>query len=72
MPLLTAPSRARVGAAPLLTPQIGGSKARKLYLAGFRTKEEIQDASDEQLLQIPGIGKGMLKKIRGCAIQQDC
>lgn len=47
------------------------SRAKKLYLAGFRTIEEIQAASDEQLLQIPGIGKGMLKKIRGCAVQQD-
>ena len=43
---------------------VGKSKAEKLYLAGFRTIEEIQVASDEQLLQIPGIGKGMLKKIR--------
>ena len=51
---------------------VGEFKARKFYLAGFRTIEEIQAASDEQLLQIPGIGKGMLKKIRGCAVQQDC
>lgn len=50
---------------------VGDSMAKKLYLAGFRTIEEIQAASDEQLLQIPGIGKGMLKKIRGCAVQQD-
>ena len=42
----------------------GQSKAEKLYLAGFRTIEEIQEASDEQLLQIPGFGKGVLKKLR--------
>ena len=44
---------------------VGESKAEKLYLAGFRTIEEIQAASDEQLLQISGFGKGILKKIRG-------
>ena len=44
---------------------VGESKAEKLYLAGFRTIEEILAASDEQLLEIPGLGKGMLKKIRG-------
>lgn len=51
---------------------VGPSRAEKLYLAGFRSIEEIQAASDEQLLQIPGIGKGLLKKIRGCEVQQDC
>lgn len=44
---------------------VGDSKAEKLYLVGFRTIEEVQAASDEQLLLIPGFGKGILKKIRG-------
>lgn len=43
---------------------VGKSKAEELYLAGFRTIEEIQDAPDEQLLQVPGIGKGVLRKLR--------
>ena len=39
--------------------------AQKLYLAGFRSVEEVQAASDEELLAVPGLGKGLLTKIRG-------
>ena len=43
----------------------GLTKAEKLYLAGFRTIEEIQAASDEDLLKVEGVGKGLLRKLRG-------
>lgn len=39
--------------------------AEKLYQAGFRTVEEVQAASDGELLAIPGLGKGLLAKIKG-------
>ena len=44
---------------------VGPSKAEKLYLAGFRSVEEIQEASDEDLLKVDGLGKGLLRKLRG-------
>jgi hypothetical protein len=43
---------------------VGDTRAAKLYLAGFRTVEEIQAASDEDLLLIEGIGKKVISKIR--------
>jgi len=43
---------------------VGPSRAEKLYLAGFRTIEEIQVASDGDLLRIEGIGKKAVNKIR--------
>ena len=46
-------------------PGVGSSMAQKLYQAGFRTVEEVQAASDGQLLAIPGLGKGLLAKIKG-------
>ena len=44
---------------------VGPSKAEKLYLAGFRSVEEIQAAPDEDLLKVEGLGKGLLRKLRG-------
>ena len=46
-------------------PSVGASMAQKLYRGGFRTVEEVQDASDGELLMIPGFGKGLLAKVRG-------
>ena len=43
---------------------VGHSRAEKLYLAGFRTIEEILTASDGDLLRIEGIGKKAINKIR--------
>ena len=43
---------------------VGPSMAEKLYEAGFRTVEEVQAASDENLLKVDGLGKGLLKKLR--------
>jgi hypothetical protein len=43
---------------------LGLAKAKQLYGAGFRCIDEIRSASDEQLLKIPGLGKGILKKLR--------
>ena len=45
-------------------PGVGTAIAQKLYQAGFRTVEEVQSASDKELLSVDGIGKGLLKKIR--------
>ncbi|NDA81364.1 MAG: hypothetical protein EBX92_09705 [Actinobacteria bacterium] len=42
---------------------VGHSRAEKLYLAGFRTIEEILTASDGDLLRIKGIGKKAISKI---------
>jgi hypothetical protein len=44
---------------------VGPSKAEKLYLAGFRSVEETQAAPDEDLLKVEGLGKGLLRKLRG-------
>lgn len=44
---------------------VGRSRAEKFYLAGFRTAEEFQAASDDELLKVEGIGKGLLRKLRG-------
>ena len=43
---------------------VGHSRAEKLYLARFRTIEEILAASDGDLLRIEGIGKKAVNKIR--------
>ena len=43
---------------------VGPAKAENLYLAGFRTIEEIRAASDENLLKVDGLGKGLLRKLR--------
>ena len=45
---------------------VGTTKADNLYLAGFRTIQEIQAASDEQLLKVEGIGKGLVGRLRAC------
>jgi len=44
---------------------VGPTKVDKLYLAGFRTIEEIHAASDEDLLKVEGIGRALVRKIRG-------
>lgn len=43
---------------------VGPNMAEKLYQAGFRTVEEVQAASDGQLLAVPGLGKGLLAMVR--------
>jgi len=45
-------------------PGVGLKIAERLYRAGFRTLEEIQAASDETLLKVEGVGKGLLRKLR--------
>ena len=47
-----------------LSKGVGPAKAEKLYLAGFRTVEEIQATSDEVLLKVEGLGSKGLSKIR--------
>jgi hypothetical protein len=45
-------------------PGVGAAMAQKLYQAGFRTVEKVQAASDGELLTVPGLGKGLLAKVR--------
>ncbi len=45
-------------------PGVGLKVAERLYRAGFRTVEEIQAASDAELLPIEGLGKKVISKIR--------
>lgn len=45
-------------------PGVGSKVAERLYRAGFRSVEEIYAASDEDLLMVEGVGKGLLKKLR--------
>jgi len=45
-------------------PGISKNIAEVLYADGIKTKENVKDASDEILLNIPGIGQGRLKQIR--------
>ena len=43
------------------------TKAGKLFDAGYFKAKLLREATDEQLLAIPGIGRGALKKIRDWA-----
>lgn len=49
---------------PCGLPGVGLKVAERLYRAGFRTVEEIQGASDGELLKVAGVGKGLLRKLR--------
>ena len=43
---------------------IGGKTAGLLWDAGYLTKEQVLNAPDEELLQIKGIGKKLVEKIK--------
>ena len=45
-------------------PGIGSKNCNKFYEAGYRTPESIISASDEELLNIPGVGISFIKKLR--------
>jgi hypothetical protein len=45
-------------------PGIGPKTALTLFKMGFETLDDINRATDEELLAVPGIGAGTLKKIR--------
>ena len=51
-------------------PGVGIKLAQKLYQAGFRTVEEVKGASDGELLAIPGLGQGLLAKVRAGALAE--
>ena len=38
--------------------------AEKLEKAGYRNPRQIRDATDEELLAVPGVGKAKLKQAR--------
>ena len=45
-------------------PGIGTKNCSKFYEAGYMTPESIISASDEELLNIPGVGISFVKKLR--------
>ena len=45
-------------------PGIGSKNCNNFYEAGYMTPESIISASDEELLSIPGVGIGFVKKLR--------
>tara|TARA_B100000945_G_C19853586_1_gene355102 strand:+ start:67 stop:309 length:243 start_codon:yes stop_codon:yes gene_type:complete len=45
-------------------PGIGAKNCNKFYEAGYMTPESIISASDEELLNIPGVGISFVKKLR--------
>jgi len=45
-------------------PGIGTKNCNNFYEAGYMTPESIISASDEELLTIPGVGIGFIKKLR--------
>tara|TARA_B100000945_G_C20100427_1_gene465628 strand:+ start:154 stop:423 length:270 start_codon:yes stop_codon:yes gene_type:complete len=45
-------------------PGIGAKNCNNFYEAGYMTPESIISASDEELLSIPGVGIGFVKKLR--------
>jgi hypothetical protein len=49
-------------------PGVGRTTTQRLYRAGFRTLAEVAGAPDADLLVIPGVGRGLMDKIRsvGC------
>ena len=45
-------------------PGIGSKNCNNFYEAGYLTPESIISASDEELLNIPGVGISFIKKLR--------
>ena len=45
-------------------PGIGTKNCNNFYEAGYMTTESILSASDEELLNIPGVGISFVKKLR--------
>ena len=45
-------------------PGIGAKNCSNFYEAGYLTPESIISASDEELLNIPGVGISFVKKLR--------
>tara|TARA_Y100001968_G_scaffold287113_1_gene288258 strand:- start:192 stop:452 length:261 start_codon:yes stop_codon:yes gene_type:complete len=47
-----------------ILPGIGMKNAHIFLKAGYRTPEQILNASDESLLLLPGVGRNFLKRLR--------
>ena len=45
-------------------PGIGLKNCSNFYQAGYKTPESILEASDEELLSIPGVGTSFIKRLR--------
>ena len=45
-------------------PGVGAKNCNNFYEAGYLTPESIISASDEELLNIPGVGISFVKKLR--------
>ncbi len=51
-------------------PGVGKRTAKNLYEAGFTNLESVTSATEESLLQIPGLGRGTVQKILGAETQK--
>tara|TARA_Y100001968_G_scaffold64612_1_gene55377 strand:- start:104 stop:367 length:264 start_codon:yes stop_codon:yes gene_type:complete len=45
-------------------PGIGENNCRVFYDAGFKSKKSIISASDQELMNIPGVGVSFIKRLR--------
>tara|TARA_B100000700_G_C14997393_1_gene834551 strand:- start:1214 stop:1522 length:309 start_codon:yes stop_codon:yes gene_type:complete len=45
-------------------PGIGEKNCKVFYDAGYRTPESVIKANDEELMEIPGVGIGFVKRLR--------
>ena len=45
-------------------PGVGAKSAKAFYDAGFKSKEDILSAKDEDLLAVPGVGINLVKKLK--------
>tara|TARA_Y100001968_G_C19118554_1_gene600810 strand:+ start:426 stop:683 length:258 start_codon:yes stop_codon:yes gene_type:complete len=45
-------------------PGIGNKNGQLFFDAGYRTPQDILKATDAELLEIPGVGYGFLKRLR--------
>jgi hypothetical protein len=45
-------------------PGVGLKTARVIYEAGFTSMDKVREATDAQLQELPGVGKGLIGKIR--------
>ena len=45
-------------------PGVGAKSAEAFYKAGFKTPKSIASAKDEDLLNVPGVGISLVKKLK--------
>ena len=55
----------------LALPGVGHKTAQALYIAGFRSVEQIQRAETFELQKVPGVGPALAKKLLSTVPQRD-